>query len=299
MQKIHHILNKIELIKNINPTEFHKFIHLELFESMVENINNKYNDIINQYGGLDNKKEKEFTQKYKGYIFRINIIKMKNELIVNILTHNTNPLYCAIVDIDLENKVGVLHSIGKYKDCTIPPVTINGSGSIILNFILGFMKINKNNFGINRLVLKDNSLKICQHCPKEIILSDMYFLLYNNTWYGKYGFRPFNTYLYKPDEDLTKLYINNQTIIDNAKVKDVKLLQYIEEAIEKYNIMDIDIIKIKHVISIWKDKKLSKLLRMFLKDYDRYCCLFIHVSNELFNELKLRTFHQMSFYLDL
>ena len=51
------------------------------------------------------------------------------------------------------------------------------------------LKKYKNKLGINMIILTDNSIKICN--KKNIILSKMLILLTGDTWYGKYGFKPF------------------------------------------------------------------------------------------------------------
>ena len=53
------------------------------------------------------------------------------------------------------------------------------------------------------------------------------------------------------------------------------------------------------VINEWKDVSLSKVLKVMLKDYDKYCCIFSYVNAQIMLELKMYSFNGKSFYLDL
>jgi hypothetical protein len=298
MEKIHYIHDKIDFIKKHSPKRFHHMIRHLCFEWFAYKINERYDFVYDekQWGGKI--KNQEFIQKYKGYKFRIHIMKKVDDWTITILTHKTNPLNCAVIDIDTKSRVAALTNMSSYKDCTIPDLT-NKGGSLILNFIIGFLKLNKKKFDINKIVLRDNSAKVCPNCPEHVLMSTTYFLLYGDTWYGKYGFRSYDTIQNGPDESRINIYIKDQKVIKNAKVGDVDLIKYFKDAVNKYKIKDVDVEHFNKLFILWKDKPLSQILRALLKDYDKYCCIFNYVSDRIYEELDLFKFTGLTFYLDI
>jgi hypothetical protein len=296
MIKAKYIRDKMDFIKKHSPEQFHGIMRRLCLEWFYYKINDRYDFLYDsQYGG--NNKTQEIIQDYKGYKFRINI-KKNNDWLIHILTHKTNPLNCAVIDIETKSKIAALINMSSYKDCTIPDL-INKGGSIILNFIIGFLKLNKKKFDINKIVLRDNSAKVCPNCPVHIQMSRMYFLLYGDTWYGKYGFRPYSVNQNKPDEFLNNDYIKNQQIIKNAKVSDIDLIKYFKDAVNKYKLKGINIEHFEKLFILWKDKPLSQILRALLKDYDKYCCIFEYVGIRVFRGLGMTDFTELTFYLDI
>lgn len=299
IDRIQYVENIIKQLYKDVPKVFHRQIRNVIYEHYGQIINNfTDNRLKAQKGG----KIKKLTQTYKGYQFKIKVEKNKYDIMLTIVTHSDNNRssnQCAIINIDRSLKLANLSNISYYGDCARPILPKTGGGSIILQFILGFLKENKQNFEINRIVLKDNSIKTCKDCSDNINLSEFYMLLHGNTWYGKYGFRPFNASNSTPNKHLIKLYNKNQNIILNTKVKDLPLMQYIEQAVTKHNLKNVNLKWFQHVLSKWKDKNLSQVLRVIMKNYDQYCCLFLHIQEKLVHKLGLTLFHNNNFYLDV
>lgn len=293
-----YIENKIKQFQQYNPKIFHKPIRRVIYELYAPIINDFDDKKIIQLGGKP-KKDIEFVENFNGYKFRVNIEKTEYDIIVNILTFDKdNPLSCAIINIDIESKLAYLDNVSYYKQCTKPYLVKHG-GSTILRLVLNFLKEHKEKFKINRIILKDNSIKACERCPENLELSGMSFLLHGDTWYGKYGFRPFNMKTMKPDSRYIKLYKKNQEVLSKTKVKDVNLLPLIKKAINKYNLKNIDVKDIEYALNELKNNNLSQVLRAMLKDYDKYCCIFAYLQPKLFEILRLQRFHNFHFYLDI
>jgi hypothetical protein len=64
---------------------------------------------------------------------------------------------CVTVVIDKERKVGEIHGIGNFKSCLIDSNT--KVGSTLLKITIKMLKKYKDTFGINKIVLTDNSVK--------------------------------------------------------------------------------------------------------------------------------------------
>jgi len=300
IKQMDYIFNKIKFITNYNPTYFHQELKRQLLNWFCPKIND--NLIANksnwneQIGGQNNI---ELIQKYKGYKFKINIEKGKTDTIINILTFEQNPQQCSVIVVDRVSKIAILQNLSYFNKCTEPDLIENKGGSTILNFLLGFLRLTKKKLDINKIVLKDNSFKYCKHCSQNVKLSTMYFLLYGNTWYGKYGFRPYDEREDKPDLFSLKFYNRNQKIIANTKLKDIDILKYIEEEITKNKLQGINISKFKKLINTYHDILLSEFLRAMLKEYNKYCCLFAQISLRIYAKLNLQNYHGSTFYLNI
>lgn len=296
MYQTEYMLKKIKHMKKHHRKHFHDQIHNCFMEWYCSNISNtKYENTI-QYGGIRSTK---LIKQYNGYKFRIEIDEYTDVIIIHILSHKTvSPDMCGIIEIDKKTGLTILQNMSNYKECTIPDL-INKGGTVILNFILGFLKENKKTLGVKRIILKDNSMKTCNNCPDNIHLGDMYMLLYGNTWYGKYGFKPYNPQKNIPDITLLEEYLNNQKIINKIKVRDVNLLTYINDAIKKYQIKNYNFHNIFKCIDDWQNKSLSKVLKILLIDYDNNCCVFNYMIRQIYKHFGLYSFNRHTFYLDI
>ena len=300
LQYVNHIAS---IFEKYNPPIFHQQIRLQLHEHYAPLINELDIDYVKrsvQIGGK--KKDLETTQEFHGYVFRVNMEKTKDDIYINVLTHHKgDTTSCANITINKHMKLAYINNVSYYPGCAYPVqpgLPENPTGSIILKFTLSLLKNNKTSFGINRIVLKDNSLKRCHNCPNKVRLSNMYFLLYGDTWYGQYGFRPFDMADYKPDEDQIAEYIKTQKTIRKTLVKDVSLLKYIIDGSKKVG-LKVDIKGITKFVNESKNVKLSELLVNLMSDYDKNCCLFEYMQTKIWNELRLYPFHGSSFYLDI
>jgi len=188
ISRFDHIKAIINSVQKHNPEYFHETIKTQLFNWLLPKINEISDELLVQHAGTN--KSIEFIEKYKNHKFRIHMEKDIDRLIINILTFSTNPQYCSSIIVDKKQKIAILQNLSYYKECTSPDFIQNKGGSFILNFVLNFIRINRGRFGISRIVLKDTSRKYCKHCKTNVVLPSMYFLLYGDTWYGKYGFRP-------------------------------------------------------------------------------------------------------------
>lgn len=210
---------------------------------------------------------------------------------------------CSVVLVDRTSKIGYLQNINNYEGCVTHGFIYPHGGTLLLRATLTLLIQYQDELGIKRVQLKDNSRKACYNnktgAPRQpILLPTMYFLLYGNTWYGKYGFLPYHDGLNIPHDENIKKYRNNQKIIKNAHVGDVSIYKYIEDACYK-NKININLQKIKEKIEVSKDQKLSDFLIEFLKDYDDRCYLFSQIYIKIYNELKMFDFYGSSFYYDL
>ena len=313
--RLEYIKKRIKLFKKWTPKLFHREITRQMYELYAPLINFIDDEDINKSIQTGAGIEKTHILEFDGYEFKVNVEKEDNEILINILTYKeSNPLSCGNIIVDRKSRIAVINNISYHKDCAkliqsgLPE---NVTGSMILKFILKFLKKNKEALNINRIVLKDNSFKVCLNCPphtkyarllprsKNIKLSNLNLLLYGDTWYGKYGFRPYDKMNEIPDKAGIKAYNKNTKIITDALVKDVNLIDHVRKGVYKYKLYDINVNAVIKKIKEWDNRKLSEVLMIMMKDYDRFCCLFEYIENKLIDELGLRSFHNDPFYLDI
>lgn len=295
MFKISYILNRMDDIEKMIPTYFHENMRKTMFNLMANDINNKYNQI----GGVDKKRKGyESIETFEGYKLKVGISVGTNDTIVTIYTlGQENPSACSIIFI--ANGIATLSNMSHWDKCTYPIITGRGGGTLLLEFILSYLKQNKRKFNINRITLDDISRKSCNNCDDQIHLASLSFLTHNNTWYGKYGFLPYDSVKQRPDKEKLRLYRMNQAILKKIKVKDVKLLKYMEQAIKDHNIKGINLSVLKQSIEQFKTQSLSIFIRALLDTNPSYCCVFAYVAKQIYAELHLYDFYKSDFYLDI
>lgn len=298
-KKIDYVRNVIKRVQSTTPEYYHNEIRKQLQNWMVPMTFYKYNFVNNQQIGGDNI-YKEFYQTYKDYKFKALIEKSQNDIVLSIQTHEDNPSNCAVVIVNLEDNTAILQGLSHYENCTKPYIEYGkGGGSIILKFVLGFLRKNKDTLKIKRLLLKDNATKDCINCAKKIKISELYFLMNIDTWCGSYGFLPYNPSTQSPDDSAIARYRKNQKILKKIKTKDVPLIRYMEEAINKHEIKGIDIKLLKPLIEKNGDIPFSLTVKTLMKTYDAFCCIFTHIIDRIYDKLRLASFYTYDFYLDL
>lgn len=235
------------------------------------------------------------------YIFNLSISTEETSGKKTYSVVSESGLDCIVVFIDIGNDYAYLDNVSYFADCTKLGLTTQGGGTILLKFMLSYLRHNKKELNINKVVLRDISMKKCDGY-KNIQLTTMYFLLHNNTWYGRHGFLPYDDANDTLDEEQLKKYKKNQKIIKTTKLSDVKQLR--KYIIEAFNKIKPNNLHLENILSVYdkfdkKDKLLSEFLRAFLKTYDKTCCLFGEFYLKLASDIELTDFRQGIFSLNL
>lgn len=289
---IQNTIKKINRIKSHLPIYFHSEVKKQLFKTI---LNLRQGKKGLQKGGST----QEFIQTYHGYEFIVFIDREDDDITITLRTHTKNPDDCAIAAIDLNNRTAIIHGLSHHSECTKPYIPQNSKGgSIILRFLLGFLTKNAKTFNINRLVLEDNAKKNCANCDRDMRLSDLYFLMNGDTWYGKYGFRPYDKNDDVPDLERLVKYKTNQQIIRSAKLKDVPLVELMTETCKKID-TKIDMVELGLKLKTLKNKPLSDVIKNLMHNYDHFCCIFVHIINRIYDILGMYRFFGESFYVDI
>ena len=207
--------------------------------------------------------------------------------------YSTDEYECVSILIDRKNKLAEIHGIGNYKTCVITTDSNTSVGTILLNITIKILKKYKDKLGINKIILTDNSIKNCTDSI-NIELSTMLILIYGETWYGKYGFRPYDMLLSKLDEINNNKYNKNIQIMKNITITDANILKYIKLTNKKSIIEDVE-----YLVTKYPNYLLSDFIKSFLKKYDKSCKYFNLFYKQLFDSIKLTSFYKGVFGLKI
>lgn len=243
---------------------------------------NKYNLLFQQIGG-----GKKLSVTYNDHKY---IYEQVMDDDYYILFSKDEKEECVMIIISKEEKTAEIHGIGNYRSCFMD--TNENVGSTLLKITIKMIKKYKDRFGIEMIILADNSLKKCH--DKNIQLGNMLTLLTGDTWYGKYGFRPieYSDNKYIIDEHHNKLYEKNKHIIDNIKIGDFNLLNYINIT-ENEGLINAT----EKIINQNPEMLLKDYLINIMKKYDKTCIYFHKFYMQLYDDIGLYNFHRQLFGL--
>lgn len=291
--KLDSVLKKLKILE-----------HLSVSYELISHDFNYFSKLtdVSQFGGskniiLDNAEvtTKNIMYNYHGTKFTFELNKfVEQNGIVNISIHTPANNPCIIIFIDPRTDFAYLNTVSYFMLCAKEGL-IKGGGKILIQFAITYLRLNKKKYKINKIVLKDHSHKICEN-HEALELSLFYFLLYGNTWFGNFGFRPYDTIANKPDITRNKDYIRCQKLMTEIKVSDVpQLKKYIIDGFNKLKTKKDD-----NLISLLDtDMLLYEYLQIFAKKYDYTCGIFQYFYKQLADDIGLTRFYDMSFYLDL
>ena len=252
---------------------------------------NLFKNYLNQLGGSQNI---NLIDKLKFIYNDIEYIFLKSEIDEDhYVLYSTDEYECVSILIDRKNKLAEIHGIGNYKTCVITTDSNTSVGTILLNITIKILKKYKDKLGINKIILTDNSIKNCTD-NINIELSTMLILIYGETWYGKYGFRPYDMLLSKLDEINNNKYNKNIQIMKNITITDANILKYIKLINKKSIIEDVE-----YLVKKYPNYLLSDFIKSFLKKYDKSCKYFNLFYKQLFDSIKLTSFYKGVFGLKI
>jgi hypothetical protein len=164
--------------------------------------------------------------------FRISIDNNTDCLIVYVYNCESKPKQCGMIIIYKNSTNAIFHDLAYTSFCSKVNLP-NGCSSSLLRFIIHFTKkYLKKIYNIKKIILTDNSYKLCRDCPIDTIYSVNHVLLTGHTWYGKLNFRPYDIHLDKADIQGLDNYNSNLEIMNNITVDDVKLFEIISKCVD-------------------------------------------------------------------
>ena len=242
--------------------------------------------------------------KYKNVNFTFYKTSDKYSINFSIFQENDDDkaINCSVIMIDRIEKSADVSGISYDPKCfTIPQVHTFGpdvSGKLLLKATLAFIEKMKNHYGIKYIKLRDNSRKSCIGVGDGIPFGAYLMFVSGHTWYGKYGFVPFSQEQKKTQKEKLKLYLKNQKIVKNTKVKDTNIAKYIKKAIKKLKrkVSDDEVDKL---VDKNKDKSTMEFMQMLSKNYDEFCGIFYYMHDDLVKELKMSNMYGEAYWKEI
>ena len=258
----------------------------ERFCKLIE-IDKLLKDDIIQYGG------EIIEEKFNGYPFKIFVQRTK--ISVDIAVHpddnNENAKYCIHIKVHKDDdplmKLAYIDNISYYPNCTKIGLEYPGGGSILVKFAIYLIK-NIKGLNISKVRLRDTSSYKCGgKNGKNMNLALMYSLTHGDTWYGKFGFRPYDIDNIIITKDLINKYENNIKIAHLMVIDRLDILK-------KYFGKDMPKSEFRENFGYLK---IGKFIEKFVKKYDEKCEWFSQNYVNLAKDLDVHNFSQNSFEL--
>jgi len=243
---------------------------------------------VNQYGGGFNILYKKQNIKFDKIIEEDRL-----SLFLSVVDGNKDNIdnkdTCIFIIIDKETDFAYIEGISsnKYTKCFDTPELNNGKS--IMEITIKMLKKYKDKLKINQIQLKDNSFIVCDNT--KICLANLSFLQYNETFYGKFGFRPF-------EDSINKKYLKNIVILSTSLVGNINLLKILDDY---ENIIDNKLKdKIMHNYTKYKDTNIVQWFSKFSRKYFNVDCeLMDYLVDTIYKELKLTSMKGEPFILNI
>jgi hypothetical protein len=249
---------------------------------------------------FDNKKFVLYEDRTKN---RIDIsIRRKND------TESAPSCLHIIINSSATSGIAYVQNISYYKDRCKIGLNYQSGGSILLKLCIQYLKENQIKYGAKRITLNDNSTFICNSNQERIEFSLMHTLLFGDTWYGKYGFRPYEPYKNIPDDTLNDFYKKNKLIVEKTLVRDTNLFEYIRRVVrKKVNgskeqdelLLETERMWMEKYYENFKDYTIGRFFKTYLNDFQETCKHFSEFYIEYAHDCGIYNFYGESFYLDI
>ncbi len=260
-----------------------------------------------QKGGTETEKYVRWIDEGGVYRFKVYINdRYENDpQQIHIVITTVNDDECFTVAIDVKTKLALINNMTYYKECAIPGLLKPGGGNILLRFGLNLVLQHKDKYGFNKIVLKDNSFLGCGDCSGTIKLARLRLVTHGETWYMKYGFRPYeiDTETGLPvkgsTDELLKRMKRNGRMLDTLKTKDIPITKIMNKAIKSEG-LNVDMRALASLINGYP--LLRDLIGRLIKEFDKYCCIVRHTLDYIFDikqRVGLTDFFGQTFFLDV
>lgn len=271
------------------------FIHFDLPDFNISR--NRISNMIRQSGGGKHENnEYSYTINNQKFTVILNTTRHGDYTEI-VVTDQNNTVDCVTVHIYTDTTIAILNNMTIDRKCAIECLPNDKGGHLLFKFILHYLKKNKDNLYINRIILKDNSFLYCNNRIHNLKLARLRMITHNGqTWYMKYGFLPYDANKQIPDikyikgieknkEILQKLKTSFVDIVNITKKLNLKLLPEIERLLAKYILFD-------------------DFIKKLMENKNKYCCLIEHILDDVYENINLSKrllidYHSRVFYLDI
>lgn len=222
--------------------------------------------------------------KYKGYTFNLSITKEDGRTHILVLT----PKHDECVTVFIEKPNAIVHNMSYDQECAKEGLKKPGGGGVLLSFMIHYLKENKKKYKIKRILLTDYSYLHCFQCDENVKLARLRTLTHGDTWYMKYGFKPYDNLKQKPDTIMLRGITLNQEIRDKLKTNQIDIIG-LAKGIKK-----IDVKEIKRLIN--KYDLMKNFIIRLTQEFNKYCCLIEAITKQIFDPPLLEKRLMVNYY---
>lgn len=232
---------------------------------------------------------------YNGYKFNISFDEEDDR--VTYAIYNKNNFPCMVIFIPKYEHYAYIETLSSVDGCVLSGNPKTKLGTLLLHMTLNFIENQlKNKYELKYIQLKDNSLFRCEKTQTTIEFDSFYMLTHGNTWYGKYGFIPYDVEKQRTDKVTLKYYKLNQKLVDK-KISQIELENILQKANKKINFSSNE--KIKSFVDKYKDNTIQKFMYDMAKKYDKTCDIISLIYKEIMRQIGMISLHGKSYYLKL
>ncbi len=257
-----------------------------------------------QLGGVIHKTE-TIQIKYGEYTFKLFKQKHSDKITYTMFDEGNEESsnVCMLLAVIPKEKYIHIDTIETHPKCLEPYMPKNHGGSLLLQITLSYCRILKDQYtSLKYVQLRDTSTLICEPGQKfqqdKIKLPDFYMFTKGDTWYGKYGFKPFDALNRKLDKKLLLEYKHNQKVIKTTKIKNTNIKNYIYNASVKFGMTDIlSEETVNKIIERHKEKTIQEFFSDFFANRGMTCHIFNEIQHKIMKDLSMTSFYGKSFFI--
>lgn len=249
---------------------------------------------LNQIGGT-----KQITFTFDKYTFHIYEDNEDDRLTYSIYNNdNDKDDPCVLLFIPLYENENYVHieTISSHNNCTVKGLPKTQKGSLLLHATLNFIDTIKKKYKLKHIQLLDNSFFNCKLTNVNIELSSMLMLVRGDTWYGKYGFVPYDEINKKMDLEKYIQYKMNQKLVQIIKIGCTNLKNHLVKAVRHAKIIPGKYKNIEQLVESHQNDTIQHFFASFLKKYDITCDVFSLFYKDFMEEVGLYNLHNISYY---
>jgi len=177
-------------------------------------------------------KSKEIKYKYNEHIFVINEVDDGDIISYSLQNGTIDETVCMILHVCRDEHFVYVNNISYQKKYIVEGMPKAKGGTLLLHLMFDFVnQYLKSKYSLKYIQLKDNSFLYCKQTKKNINFDSMYMFIRGMTWYGKYGFVPFDELNKNVNVDGLVDYKVNQKLVNIIPVKCTRIREYIESAV--------------------------------------------------------------------
>lgn len=258
-----------------------------------------YYELFDHNRNLQTGGTKHITIKHNNENFMFYFFQDGNSIFFNLYKSNDENSMpaCLIIIVDKKGKTAYINGISYDEKCFSVDST-QKCGSVLFKVALKLIDKMKLDYDLKYIQLKDNSRKYCKQIKTSIQLWAITMFTSGETWYGKYGFVPFDTDKLHADIENCKKYLYNKKIITTTKIKNTNIKKYLTKASEKLGI-EIDDKIIDKLFDQYNDKNIRDFFGNFLKKYDKYCSIFEFIYKKVMRDYNMESLYGISYFKKL